>query len=104
MAKNVISEASDKINNFSDINSNFIQKLTLKGVTKRTIEVYTRNIAQISLFFNQNPLTLAESRQGISPKRSHGTVLETLTSYGSSYSITNILNIMDVPISNVQIN
>ncbi len=62
MAKNVISEASDKINNFSEINSNFIQKLTLKGVTKRTIEVYTRNIAQISLFFNQDPLTLKEKQ------------------------------------------
>jgi site-specific recombinase XerD len=62
MATNVITEASNKINDFSDINSNFVQKLTLKGVTKRTINAYTRNIAQISLFFNQNPLTLKEKQ------------------------------------------
>jgi integrase/recombinase XerD len=62
MAKNVITEASSKINQFSEINENFVKKLTLKGVTEKTIYVYTRNIAQISLFFNENPLCLKEKQ------------------------------------------
>ena len=33
---------------------------------------------------------LIESRKGISPSRSHGTVLETLTSHGSSCLITKV--------------
>ena len=36
-------------------------------------------------------LTIIESREGISPSRSHGTVLETLASHGSSCSITKVL-------------
>jgi len=62
MVLNVITEATCKVNDFSEINNNFVQKLTLKGVTTKTIEVYTRNIAQISLFFNQNPLKLKENQ------------------------------------------
>lgn len=36
-------------------------------------------------------LAVIESREGISPSRSHGTVLETLASHGSSCSITTVL-------------
>ena len=40
------------------------------------------------LFF---ALSIIESREGISPSRSHGTVLETLASHGSSCLITKVL-------------
>ena len=62
MTKNVITEASSKINQFSEINENFVKKLTLKGVTDKTIDAYTRNVSQIALFFNQNPLNLTEKQ------------------------------------------
>jgi len=62
MTKNVINQAIITITDFKEIHQNFIERLTIKGVTKRTIEAYTRNIAQISLFFNQNPLELKEKQ------------------------------------------
>ncbi len=38
----------------------------------------------------QNACHIIESREGISPSRSHGTVLETLASHGSSCLITKV--------------
>ena len=45
-------------------------------------------------------LPIVESRERISLLRSHGTVLESLPSHGSSCLITNVINyIRDVPIA-----
>ena len=50
-------------------------------------------------------LPIVESHKRISLLRSHGTVLESLPSHGSSCSITNVINyIMDVPIASGEIN
>jgi len=39
MVSNVITAALCKVKEFSEINKNFVQKLTLKGLTAKTIEV-----------------------------------------------------------------
>ncbi len=58
MAKNVISQAICQVYDFEMTLDNFVKKLTIKDVSQRTIEVYSRNIAQIALYFKQNPLLL----------------------------------------------
>ena len=60
MIKNRVLEAIDKIEGFQEIHSRFILKLTLKGLSQRTLEAYTRTIAQIALHFNQSPLLLTQ--------------------------------------------
>jgi len=45
-------------------------------------------LSAVSFFLH---LAVVESRKGISPLRSHRTVRETLASYGSSCSITNVI-------------
>ena len=62
MSKNVFTQATESIEGFSEISKNFIEKLTLNGVSKKTIEVYTRNIAHIAIYFKQNPLDLKEKQ------------------------------------------
>lgn len=62
MARNVIARAICEIYDFEMVHQNFIEHLTIKGVSLKTIEAYTRNIAQMSLFFNQNPLELTHAQ------------------------------------------
>lgn len=62
MAKNVITHAISTVSDFKEIHQNFIQKLTINGLTNKTILVYSRNVAQIAVFFNQNPLLLKEKQ------------------------------------------
>jgi hypothetical protein len=56
------------------------------------------------MYFNRcihfNRLPLIESRKGISPLRSHKTVLEGLPSYGFSCSVTNVVKTTDEPLPN----
>ena len=56
MTKNIVFDAIRFIPGFKEIHGNFIEKLTIKGVSQRTIDAYSRNTAQIALFFNLNPL------------------------------------------------
>jgi len=60
MIKNRISEAIDKIDGFESIYNKFVIHLTINGRSEKTIEAYTRTIAQIALHFNLLPLSLKE--------------------------------------------
>ena len=62
MIVNCIAEATQKIEGFGKIHSHFVMKLTIKGVSQRTIEAYTRTVAQIALHFNLSPLLLTENQ------------------------------------------
>jgi len=62
MIKNQISQACESIDGFTQLNSQFIVKLTIKGVSDKTIESYTRTIAQIALHFNCLPLELTQTQ------------------------------------------
>ncbi len=62
MNTSVIARATCSIYDFDFLLQDFIKKLTIKGVSQKTIEAYTRNIAQIALFFNTNPLQLCEKQ------------------------------------------
>ena len=62
MAKNIIFEAYSSVAEFKSVYDNFIENLTIKGLTQRTIEAYGRTIAQIALYFNLNPLLLKEKQ------------------------------------------
>ena len=58
--KNVLAQAISLVPEFEEIHENFIQKLTLKGLSKKTIECYSRIAAQTTLFYKCNPLLLNE--------------------------------------------
>jgi site-specific recombinase XerD len=62
MEKNVIAQAISCIYDYEFVHKDFIEKLTIKGVTLKTIEAYTRNVAQIAMFFEINPLQLNEKQ------------------------------------------
>lgn len=60
--KNVIAQATTLVPEFEEILENFIKKMTLKGLSKKTIECYSRIAAQTTLFFKCNPLLLTEKQ------------------------------------------
>jgi len=60
--KNVIAQATSLVPEFADVCANFIQKLTINGLSHKTIECYTRIAAQTSLYFRCNPLLLTEKQ------------------------------------------
>jgi len=62
MAKNVISDAICTVNDFEMVLQRFIEQLTIKGLSEKTIDAYTRNIAQIATYFKTNPLLLKEKQ------------------------------------------
>lgn len=62
MAKNQIALACETVAGFTDLISQFTVKLTINGLSNKTIEAYTRTVAQIGLYFACSPFDLDEPR------------------------------------------
>jgi site-specific recombinase XerD len=60
MNTNFIALAKKNVHGFEEICDDFVKKLTISGLSKDTVENYSRSVAQISLHFNKSPLELTD--------------------------------------------
>lgn len=62
MITNTIQEAITTVNGFSELYYSYVRKLSISGKSDRTIESYTLSLAQMSLYFKQQPLKFTENQ------------------------------------------
>jgi len=60
MKANSVTEAKLKIAGFGQVCDDFVEKLTISGLSEHTVANYARSIAQICLYFNKLPLELTD--------------------------------------------